>query len=601
MSKNKTAILLKIIWGIMAYFCLAEVSFSSALNIEDTQQTLQPADTAGRQDDIGLTEDEIRWLSQNKTVRFVADPTSAPIEFIDPNGQLSGYAGDYLKLISQRLDIEFVWIENDTLSEGITKIKQGEADVMAAVTESPERLEYLNFSDSYLATSTVIFANKANTHFINIESLSGFLLAQVENFTVTELLKRDYPNLDIITVDSMEEALQMVNDGKADAYVGTIISSSAIISSNNLLQVGMVGDTPYQSLIRIATRKELPLLSSAINKALNSITAVEKAEISNKWSAVQVQVQEVQNYDLLWRIIALSVFILFLTLLWIKKLRKEILLRKMAEQRAEEALAIAHKETEAKTIFLANMSHEIRTPLNAIIGFSDLMASGTFGEIKNPKYQEYLKDIKDSGTHLEAVINDILDLSKIEAGKWTLNEDIFSINDCISSAIKMTINNAKKKNIELLYPYSVEYLDTKIYGDVHCIKRVLLNLLSNSLKFTKAGGKIIITLSLSDTNDLLIKVEDTGIGIPKDRLENVINPFNQAHGDQHLNEEGTGLGLSIVNSLIDLHGGKFILESEIDKGTIVTIIIPSERVRHTVRASKNNKTQNDAQVIEATS
>lgn len=587
MHKSGTVIISKFCWGMIVYFYLTVVSFSTEQIIPDAQfeeQISQSVNAFGLQNDIGLTDDEIRWLSQNNTVRLVADPTSAPIEFIDPSGQISGYAGDYLKLISEKLGIEFIWIENNTLSEGITKIKQGEADVMAAVTESPERLEYLNFSDSYLTTSTVIFANKANTHFINLESLSGFLLAQVENFTVTELLKRDYPNLNIIAVDSMEKALKMVNDGDADAYVGTILSSSAIISANNLLQVGMVGDTPYQSLVRIATRKELPLLSSAINKALNSITPVERAEISNKWSAVQVQ--EVQNYDLLWKIIGASIFILFLTLLWISKLRKEISLRKAAEKKAEEAVAIANKETQAKTIFLANMSHEIRTPLNAIIGFSEIMANGTFGEIKNPKYKEYLRDIKDSGTHLEAVINDILDLSKIEAGKWTLNEDYFSINDCIFTAIKMTINLARKKNIELLYPSSNEYLDTRIYGDAHCIKRVLLNLFSNSLKFTKEGGKIIITLTLSATNDLLIKVEDTGIGIPKDRLENVVSPFNQAHEDQHLNEEGTGLGLSIVNSLVDLHNGKFILESEVGKGTIATIVIPSDRVLHTVRHSK---------------
>lgn len=586
----------------MFYFYLVIFSFSPDVNSQDSQieeKILKSVNTIQSHADIGLTEDEIKWLSLNKTVRLAADPTSAPIEFIDPNGQISGYAGDYLKIISDKLGIEFVWIENDTLSEGISKIKMGDADVMAAVTESPERLEYLSFSDSYLATSTVIFANKANTHFINLESLSGSLLAQVENFTVTELLKKDYPNLDIITVDSMEEALKMVNDGKADAYVGTILSSSAIISAFNLFEVGLVGDTPYQSLIRIASRKELPLLSSAINKALNSITAVERAEISYKWSAVQVQ--QVQNYDLMWRIIAISIVIVFATLLWNKKLRKEVLLRKAAENRAEEALAVANKETEAKTIFLANMSHEIRTPLNAIIGFSELMANGIFGKIKNPKYKEYLKDIKDSGKHLEAVINDILDLSKIEAGKWTLNEDYFHIKDCISTAIKMTNNLAKEKNIELSYPSAEEHCNIEIYGDAHCIKRILLNLISNALKFTRNGGKVIVTVSVSNENDLLVEVEDTGIGIPKDRLENVINPFNQVLGDQHLNEEGTGLGLSIVSSLIDLHQGDFKLESEVDKGTIAKVIIPSERVFTATGNSKNSKAQNDRKIIDAVS
>ena len=224
------------------------------------------------------------------------------------------------------------------------------------------------------------------------------------------------------------------------------------------------------------------------------------------------------------------------------------------------------------------MSHEIRTPLNAIIGFSDLMLMGLHGEIKEQKYLDYLNDIKGSGEHLAAVIKDILDLSKIEAGKWQLKETEFSLANCATDATKMLEPQAKQKNIVLSYDRSKLDQSLKLFGDVHAIKRAIINLLSNAVKFTNDGGVIQCSASRTPDGCVVIEITDNGIGIPSDRLAHVLNPFEQCEEAYDLNEEGTGLGLPIVQKLVELHEGVFTLASEAGQGTTAVISIPEKRV-----------------------
>ncbi len=224
------------------------------------------------------------------------------------------------------------------------------------------------------------------------------------------------------------------------------------------------------------------------------------------------------------------------------------------------------------------MSHEIRTPLNAIIGFSEIISSEIFGKVQNLKYKQYVDDIKISGEHLAAVINDILDLSKIESGKWDLDEKEVLVSEVVNDAIKMVENLAKEKSIEISVNASKGFDQLKIWGDKNCIKRILINLLSNSLKFTDRHGTVVCTIEGEQNGELKFAIEDNGIGIAADRIEHVLNPFEQANENSHVNEMGTGLGLSIVKELVDLHGGAFTLESEINVGTRAIFSIPNRRV-----------------------
>ena len=229
----------------------------------------------------------------------------------------------------------------------------------------------------------------------------------------------------------------------------------------------------------------------------------------------------------------------------------------------ERAYRQARDEAEAsnrsKSAFLANMSHELRTPLNSIIGFSDSLLAGTLGKIENPTHREYLSIIRDGGEHLLQLINDILDLSRIEAGKLQLEEGAVDLRTVFSDSIRLTAERAGNAGI---------YIDNRIpeklpevFADERQLRQVLINLLSNAIKFTEAGGRISAFAGPADDGGIEIRIEDTGVGIDEENLKLVQQPFVQVADAMTRRHKGSGLGLAIVKSIIDMHGGTFTLES----------------------------------------
>lgn len=241
-----------------------------------------------------------------------------------------------------------------------------------------------------------------------------------------------------------------------------------------------------------------------------------------------------------------------------------------------EDLAAARDDAEAanqaKSEFLAMMSHEFRTPLNAIVGFSELMKMQQFGPIGDEHYHEYANDIHSSAIHLMSLINDLLDLSAIEAGKRDFKLEAFDPGDIVGDCISQLRNAANTKNIILNTDIGDDLPD--ISADKRSIFQIALNLLSNAIKYTPQDGCITITLR-KDQNDVLLVVEDNGNGIPEEILNQIMEPFVRAESDSHLSSSGTGLGLTIVRNLVENHHGEFSLESEIGKGTTALVRLPA--------------------------
>ncbi len=247
---------------------------------------------------------------------------------------------------------------------------------------------------------------------------------------------------------------------------------------------------------------------------------------------------------------------------------------KSTNQRLEEA-------SRAKSEFLANMSHELRTPLNAIIGFSDLLKDGETGPV-NDEQCDFLNDINGSGIHLLRMINDILDLSKIEAGKLELHRDEFVLADELRAALAMVRIQAEKKDQNLHIEYSTEGMVTNL--DAGMIRQVLLNLLTNAVKFTHPGGKIVLSASPRG-RDLVVRISDTGIGIPSEHLPNIFQEFYQVDGTYTRKHQGTGLGLALVRRMVELHDGSIDVESRPGHGSTFTMVFP-DCVRGNVQARK---------------
>lgn len=242
----------------------------------------------------------------------------------------------------------------------------------------------------------------------------------------------------------------------------------------------------------------------------------------------------------------------------------------------EQALVRANQANRAKSEFLAAMSHELRTPLNAVIGFSEAMLTQVFGPVGDQRYEGYLKNIRESGRHLLDVINDILDVSKVEAGKIDLLEEPVDVAACIESTLRLVRERAEGEGVSLEVQLPAE-LPT-LFADERRIKQVMLNLVSNAVKFTNPGGHVTVTADSSKDEGLWISVADTGIGIAEEDLARVLTPFTQVDSQLARKYEGTGLGLPLTKGLVEAHGGSLEIESELRKGTTVTIRFPENRL-----------------------
>ncbi len=256
------------------------------------------------------------------------------------------------------------------------------------------------------------------------------------------------------------------------------------------------------------------------------------------------------------------------------KEREEALRR--AEETSREAREAAEVANRAKSEFLANISHELRTPLNAIIGFSEIIRDEMFGPIGSEQYKDYIKDIHDSGEHLYSLINDVLDVSKAEAGKLSLAEGEVDVADTIERCLRLVKERAERGGVTLV----VEVADRlpRLRADERKVKQILINLLSNAVKFTPEGGSVTTTARIERDGRLAICVADTGIGIAQEDMAAVMAPFGQVDSTLARRYEGTGLGLPLTKSLVDLHDGELDLSSEVGHGTTVTVRFPAARV-----------------------
>src|ERR1700687_2146922 len=218
------------------------------------------------------------------------------------------------------------------------------------------------------------------------------------------------------------------------------------------------------------------------------------------------------------------------------------------------------------------MSHELRTPLNAIIGFSEIMESGMFGPLGAEKYNEYCNDILSSGQYLLEVINDILDMAKIEAGRIRLDFEELDLDTLLAEAIRVVSARAQDKQLELVAKISPHLI---LRADRRAFKQIVLNLLSNAVKFTPTGGRITVRGRAAD-GCIVLAIADTGIGIAKDALARLGRPFEQVESQLTKSHQGSGLGLAIAKSLVELHGGRMRIRSTLGNGTLVLLRLPAE-------------------------
>ncbi|MCB1453837.1 MAG: PAS domain S-box protein, partial [Rhizobiaceae bacterium] len=248
---------------------------------------------------------------------------------------------------------------------------------------------------------------------------------------------------------------------------------------------------------------------------------------------------------------------------------------KRAEEELTEARAAAERASSQKTEFLARVSHEIRTPLNAIIGFSELMIDEKFGPIGSERYRDYLNDINRSGNHVLDLVNDLLDISKIEAGQQELAYEAVSLNDVLSEAVAMMQPQANRERVIIRSSLASSLPD--VVADLRSIRQIALNLLSNAIRYTPAGGQVVVS-TVYEAGDIAMRVRDTGVGMAAAEIEQALKPFKQINALKRPRGDGTGLGLPLTKAMVEANRARFTIQSTPGEGTLVEITFPSTRV-----------------------
>lgn len=366
-----------------------------------------------------------------------------------------------------------------------------------------------------------------------------------EDFVLVErLLKSCSRRYRVFHIETVEEAEEAVRKGDHDI---------ALIDNH-------INDSSGLELIRSmrANDAQVPLilLTGSADPTID-LTALEAGAVDY-----------IDKKDLSSRVLERSIRYAYAQFITEQRLRRSEMAMRAAKEQAEYANA-------AKSQFLAHMSHELRTPLNAIIGFSELMRDEVMGPVGNDRYVPYVSDIYNSGQHLLTLINDILDLSKIESGQMEYHPEPVNIRELADDCIQVVREQVRSARLDVAVD-----IDAASYMivDRRAFKQIMLNLLSNSIKFTPDGGRISIGLNLATPMPTL-SVSDNGIGIPEEKLATALEPFGQAGQELYLAEPGTGLGLAIVKAMVEAHDGELRLESVENRGTTVSILLPARRVR----------------------
>ena len=497
-----------------------------------------------------LNDRERKWLADHSRIRLGVDPDWEPIEFLTLVGEYRGISSQFIQRLSSMLKMEMKPVSGLSWQDVLEQVKRGGIDVLPAITPSLERSRFLNFTEPYLHFPFVIFTRKDAPLVAGIADLGAQKVAVERGYITQEYLQRDHPDLTLQFVDTTSQAMQALAIGEVDAYVGNLTLGSYLIDKLGLGNIKVAAPTPYANDLAIGVRKDWPELLAILDRALATIDEQERRAIRQETLAIRYEMEV--DYTLLWQVATGAALLLLLTLLWLAQVRRQ-----------KTALAVAKADAEQanrfKSHFLANMSHEIRTPMNAIVGFSHLAQQTSL----DPRQRGYIDKIQSSAYTLLGIINDVLDFSRIEAGKLEIEQTLFSLNDILDNLAHLIVIPAEEKGIELLFSRDLNIPDA-LGGDPLRLSQILTNLVSNAVKFTEQG-EVKVTARLEEQHEERVRVtftvEDTGIGIPPEQLDRLFHAFTQLDDSTTRHYGGSGLGLSICKHLVELMDGTLEVDS----------------------------------------
>jgi signal transduction histidine kinase len=511
-----------------------------------------------------FSKKEIAYLRAKKSIRYCIHPHWMPYESYEDDIH-QGISLEYKNIFEEKLAIPFRLVKTKSWEESKQFVKEGKCEILSFLTmKTADKTEYLRFTTPYLKVPFVI-ATKNNVSFIaDFSLLNGKKIAMPKEYISDNTIQKLYPDLKIVYVENTKEGLEKVIKGDVFGLLGTLESVGYILQNNYLGELKIAGKFEYQWELAIASIKADPILSSILQKTLNSITISQRADIYNRW--VSVKYEPKVDYKKIWEIVIFALSLLIIILYWNRKLdylNKEL---KKQQKITKQALMV-------KSNFLANISHEIRTPMNSIVNMSYLAKELS----TNKKQKGYIEKMESAANTLLQFINNVLDISKIDAGKTEIVKSKFFLDSITRNLESIISAKAMVNNIDFKIIIEKDVPNCLI-GDSLRIEQVLINLTSNGIKFT-CDGEVVLHISKIGEDQYQFCISDTGIGMNKEQITKIFEPFAQGDDTTTRNYGGTGLGLSISKELVILMGGKLWVTSKEKKGSRFYFTLPLKKFR----------------------
>ena len=532
-----------------------------------------------------LTGEEKAWLRKHGAIRMGFLASDSGVSTFDPaTGEFTGVITDYIQFAADCLgnqELEFQLVGYDSKEAELDALKSGEIDMIFHCDQNPNLAEEYHFACTNTTWTSNLMAVTNKQHF-NENNVNRIAVPQ-NKLSLKKYLAFYYPQWEIVDCDTQEDAARLVKDGQADCFVTGISSENKYSKKYSFYSVPLVNPVRSCFAVNSGNRSLLSILNKTI-KAM-PVNMLAGALAMYKSSARKVTLSDFikDNFFKVMLISSIAVAVVLLTILMLlQKARKaEAAARKAAsdtqELNAKLQVAVEKAETanRAKSTFLSNMSHDIRTPMNAIIGFTTLALSNIDDK---DRVKDYLTKTLASSNHLLSLINDVLDMSRIESGKIHLEEVEVNLSDVLHDLKTIVSGQIYAKQLEL-YMDVMDVTDEDVYCDKTRLNQILLNLLSNAIKFTPAGGTVSVRVrqlagKVHGCGQYEFRIKDNGIGMSQEFAQKIFEPFERERTSTVSRIQGTGLGMAITKNIVDMMGGTIEVQTAQGKGTEFTVCVP---------------------------